>query len=162
MKRSQHRQPMTMGRLAYPSDLTNEQWAQLEPLIPAISEEASYWVHTRREIVNAILYILRSGCPWRMLPKEFPAWRTVYGYFRQWEEQGIWDQGVKALRMQLRQKQGREAEPSAGIIDSQSIKTSAVRGPEKGFDMGKKNLGPQTAHAGRYPRPFTGGESDRS
>src|SRR5579859_580757 len=88
MKRSQHRQPMTMGRLAYPSDLTNEQWAQLEPLIPAISEEASYWVHTRREIVNAILYILRSGCPWRMLPKEFPAWRTVYGYFRQWEEQG--------------------------------------------------------------------------
>jgi transposase len=73
MKRSQQRMPMTLNRMAYPSDLSDKQWEILEPLIPAISEEASYYVHTRREIVNAILYLLRSGCSWRMLPHEFPA-----------------------------------------------------------------------------------------
>lgn len=147
MKRSQHRLPMTLNRPAYPSDLTDEQWEVVEPLVPAISAEAAYHVHTRREIVNAILYVLRSGCSWRMLPHEFPAWGTVYHYFRQWQRDGVWDQILHTLRMQVRQKQGRNAEPSAGIIDSQSIKTSAVRGPEKGFDMGKKNLGTQTPPA---------------
>src|SRR5690348_10548932 len=136
MKRSQHRMPMTLGRQAYPSDLSDEQWELLEPLVPAISEDAAYFVHTRREIVNAILYVLRSGCPWRMLPHEFPAWGTVYDYFQKWEQQGIWDQIVRTLRMQMRTKQGRDPEPSAAIIDSQSIKTSAVRGPEKGYDAG--------------------------
>lgn len=147
MKRSQHRLPMTLDRPAYPTDLTDEQWEILESLVPAISAEAAYHVHTRREIVNAMLYVLRSGCSWRMLPHEFPAWGTVYHYFRQWQHDGVWDQILHTLRMQVRQKQGREAEPSAGIIDSQSIKTSAVRGPEKGFDMGKKNLGTQTPPA---------------
>jgi putative transposase len=145
MKRSQQRMPMTLNRMAYPSDLIDEQWVILEPLIPAISPEASYHVHTRREMVNAILYVLRSGCSWRMLPHEFPAWGTVYSYFRQWQREGIWDQVLKTLRMEVRKKAGRDPEPSAAIIDSQSIKTSAVRGPEKGFDMGKKNLGAQTA-----------------
>jgi hypothetical protein len=73
VKRSQHRLPMTLNRNAYPSDLTEEQWKLLELLVPAISAEAAYHVHARREIVNAILYELRSGCPWRMLPHEFPA-----------------------------------------------------------------------------------------
>ena len=95
--------------------------------------------------MNAILYVLRSGCPWRLLPYEFPAWGTVYYYFRRWQHEGVWDRVLKALRMELRQKQGRHAEPSAAIIDSQSIKTSAVRGPEKGYDAGKKNLGAQAA-----------------
>jgi transposase len=147
MKRSQERMPVTLNRQAYPSDLTDEQWALLEPLVPALSGEAVYHVHERREIVNAILYVLRSGCPWRMLPHEFPAWGTVYSYFWRWQREGIWDQILRTLRMQVRKKQGREEEPSAAIIDSQSIKTSAVRGPEKGYDAGKKNLGPQT------PRP---------
>jgi len=101
----------------------------------------------RREIVNAILYVLRSGCPWRLLPHEFPAWGTVYDYFRRWQREGLWDQVLKTLRMEVRKKQGRNAEPSAAIIDSQSIKTSAVRGPEKGYDAGKKNLGAQTTPA---------------
>jgi transposase len=149
MKRSQQRMPMTQGRIAYPSDLTDGQWAILEPLIPAIAADASYHVHTRREIVNAILYVLRSGCPWRMLPYEFAAWGTVYSYFRIWRAQGIWDQVLDALRMQVRVQQGRDPEPSAAVIDSQSVKTSAVRGPQKGFDMGKKNLGPQTHCLGR-------------
>lgn len=156
MKRSQHRMPMTQARMAYPSDLTDEQWEMLEPLIPAISEDAAYHVHERREIVNAIFYVLRSGCSWRMLPHEFPAWGTVYDYFQQWRRAGIWDQVLQTLRRQVRKKEGREAEPSAAIIDSQSIKTSAVRGPEKGFDMGKKNLGAQAARACRYTGQFAG------
>jgi len=145
MKRSQHRLPMTQHRIAYPSDLTDAQWEILEPLIPAIASDAAYHVHERREIVNAIFYVLRSGCSWRMLPHEFAAWGTVYDYFRQWQRAGIWDQVLETLRRQVRKKEGREAEPSAAIIDSQSIKTSAVRGPEKGYDAGKKNLGAQTA-----------------
>ena len=139
----------TMGRQAYSSDLTDAQWELLEPLIPQPSLNGRPPIVERREIMNAILYVLRSGCPWRLLSHEFPKWQTVYYYFRRWQREGVWDQILQRLRMQVRQKQGREPEPSAAVIDSQSIKTSAVRGPEKGFDMGKKNLGPQTQPAGR-------------
>ena len=135
---------ITMGRKAYPSDLTDGQWAVLESLIPAASLNGRPPIHTRRELVNAILYVLRSGCPWRLLPHEFPAWPTVYYYFRRGPREGVWDQILKTLRMEVRKKEGRDAQPSAAIIDSQSIKTSAVRGPEKGYDTGKKNLGAQT------------------
>jgi transposase len=148
MKRSQHRMPMTLDRMAYPSDLTDAQWDVLQPLIPAIAPDAAYQVHERREIVNAILYVLRSGCPWRLLPHEFPAWGTVYYYFRRWQREGVWEQILKTLRMEVRKTQGRDAQPSAAIIDSQSIKTSAVRGPEKGYDVGKKNVGSQKARPG--------------
>src|SRR5712691_1616699 len=82
-----------------------------------------------------------AGVAFSMLPHEFPAWGTVYDYFRRWQREGIWDQVLRALRMQVRRKQDRDQEPSAAIIDSQSIKTSAVRGPEKGYDMGKKIWG---------------------
>jgi putative transposase len=128
-------------REAYPSDLTDKEWEILEPLIPAISPEAVNVQYTRREIVNGILYVLRSGCPWRMVPHDLPAWGTLYDYFRTWREDGTWDQLQKSLLRRVRQKQGRDEEPSAAVIDSQSIKTSAVRGPEKGFDMGKKIWG---------------------
>jgi putative transposase len=134
---------------AYPSDLSDDEWELLAPLIPPLSAEAAYHFHERREIVNAILYVLRSGCPWRLLPHDLPAWGTVYSYFRRWQREGVWDRVLEALRMQIRLKEGREAQPSAAVIDSQSIKTSAVRGPEKGYDMGKKNLGTQTAPARR-------------
>src|SRR6266576_3116605 len=126
---------------AYPSDLTDAEWEILEPLIPAISTEAVNVKYRRREIVNGILYVLRSGCPWRLLPNDLPAWGTVYDSFRMWRIAGIWDKALEALRKQTRRKQGRDEEPSAAVIDSQSIKTSAVRGPEKGFDMGKKIWG---------------------
>jgi transposase len=132
---------------AYPSDLTNAQWELLEPLIPPLSPEATYHKHERRTIVNAILYVLRSGCPWRALPHDLPPYGTVFCYFRQWQREGVWDRVLEALRMQLRAKEGRDAQPSAAVIDSQSIKTSAVRGPEKGVDMGKKNSRAQTARA---------------
>ena len=137
-----------MGRRAYPSDLTDEQWALLEPNLPMPSSEGRPATVERREVVNAILYVLRSGCPWRLLPYEFPAWQTVYYYFRRWQREGAWDRVLTALRMQMRVKQGRNPEPSAAIIDSQSTKTSAVRGPEKGYDAGKKNWGAQAARVG--------------
>jgi transposase len=135
----------TMGRRAYASDLTDQQWEVLGPMIPLPSLDGRPPTVERREIVNAILYVLRSGCPWRLLPHEFPAWGTVYSYFRRWEREGVWKQVLLSLRMEMRQKEGRNAEPSAAVIDSQSIKTSAVRGSDKGYDAGKKNLGTQTA-----------------
>ncbi len=82
-----------------------------------------------------------------LLPHDFPAWGTMYWYFRRWEREGVWDQILHTLRKRVRQKHGRDAEPSAAVMDSQSIKTSAVRGPEKGYDTGKKNLGTQAAPA---------------
>jgi len=137
----------TMGRRAYSSNLTDKQWDMLRPLIPLPSLEGRPATVQRREIVNAILYILRSGCPWRLLPHEFSVWGTVYYYLRRWQREGVWEQILKTLRMQVRMKEGRNAEPSAAIIDSQSIKTSAVRGPDKGYDAGKKNLEAQAAPA---------------
>jgi putative transposase len=137
-------------RKAYPSDLTDAQWEVLEPLIPAIAEDATNVSYERREIVNGILYVLRSGCPWRLVPHDLPAWGTLYWYFRTWRDEGVWDQILQTLRQRVRQKQGREPEPSAAVIDSQSIKTSAVRGPEKGYDAGKKNMGTQAKRSGRY------------
>jgi putative transposase len=128
-------------RRAYPSDVTDAEWEILEPFIPEVSEDAMVPTISRREIVNGILYVLRSGCPWRLMPHDLPAWGTVYYYFRTWRIAGIWDKAMHALRKQMRQKQGRDEEPSAAVIDSQSIKTSAVRGSEKGFDMGKKIWG---------------------
>ena len=149
-------------RKAYASDLTDGQWELLEPLIPAVAEDATNVAYERREIVNGILYVLRSGCPWRLVPHDLPAWGTLYWYFRTWRNEGVWDQVLHALRKQVRQKQGREPEPSAAVIDSQSIKTSAVRGPQKGFDMGKKNLGAQTPCACRYAGQPLGSQSNGS
>jgi putative transposase len=139
---------LTMGRAAYPSDLTEKQWEMLGPLLPEPSLEGRQPFIERREIINAILYVLRSGCPWRLLPHEFPAWQTVYWYFRRWQREGVWEQILHQLRRQTREQMGRDPEPSAAVIDSQSIKLSTVRGPEKGYDGGKKNLGTQTTSAG--------------
>lgn len=146
----------------YPSDLTDAQWAIVEPLIPKPSTQGRPPRLERRTIVNAILYVLRSGCPWRLLPLDFPAWQTVYDSFRQWQRAGVWDQMLITLRMQMRVKQGRNPEPSAAAIDSQSIKTSAVRGPEKGYDPGKKSLGAQTTRLGGHRGQSAGSQSHRS
>jgi putative transposase len=128
-------------RQLYPSDVTDAQWAILAPLMPVPDPEGRPLEIERREIVNAIFYVLRTGCPWRYLPHEFPKWETVYSYFRDWKRDGTWENMHTALRKQLRVQMGRDPEPSAAIIDSQSIKTSSVRGDERGYDGGKKIQG---------------------
>ena len=130
---------------AYPSDLTDAQWALLEPLIPALSPNASYHLHERREIVNGILYVLRSGCPWRTLPHDLPPWGTVYHYFRRGLREGVWDHILQTLRMQVRVKEGRDAQPSAGVIDRRVFQDECRSWTRKGLRCGEKNMGTQAA-----------------
>ena len=99
-----------MNRHSYPSDVTDAQWAILEPLMPVPDAEGRPLESERREIVNAIFSVLRSGCPWRYLPHEFPCWETVYSYFRDWKRDGTWERMHTALRKQLRVKIGRNPE----------------------------------------------------
>jgi transposase len=112
----------------YPSDLTDAQWAILEPLLPRPKPAGRPIRVERREIVNAILYVLRTGCQWRYLPSELPNWNTVYWYFARWQEDGTWERVNDALRRRVREAQGRDPEPSAGIMDSQSAKTTEKGG----------------------------------
>ena len=125
----------------YPSDLTDEEWCLLEPHLPASKRRGRPRLHSPRVILDAIFYVLKSGCQWRMLPRDFPPWKTVFHYFRRWRLDGIWERMNRLLRRRLREKLGREPEPSAGIVDSQSVKTTGVGGEQRGFDGGKKVRG---------------------
>jgi transposase/transposase-like protein len=114
-------------RRTYPTDLDDAEWARLEPLIPA-AKTGGRPARDRREILDAISYVVRTGCAWRLLPHDFPPWQTVYHYYRLWRLDGTWERIHDTLREQVRQQQGREAEPSGGIIDSQSVKTTEKGG----------------------------------
>jgi transposase len=119
--------------------LTDEQWEIIEPMLPLIKEPGRIPKHPFRDIVDAILYIDRSGCSWRQLPVDFPPWQTVYGWFRQWKDRGVTGRILDELRVQIRLAEGREPEPSAGVIDSQSVKGADTVGKDsRGYDAGKK------------------------
>jgi transposase len=137
-----------MSRKRYPTDLKDGQWANIAHLVPAAKSGGRPAKYKRRDIVDAVFYVLRSGCSWRMMPHDYPAWDAVYGYFRRWQKDGTWQQIHDALRDDCRFLDGRDAQPTAAALDSQTVKTAALPGP-RGYDGGKKGRRPQAARLGR-------------
>ncbi len=126
-------------RTGYPSDLTDQQWELIVPLLPPVKTGGRPEKHPRRAIVDAILYVVRTGCSWRQLPSDFPPWQTVYWYFVRWEEVKVTEKLLAAVRERLRVEEGRNPEPSAGLVDSQTVKGADTVGRDsRGYDAGKR------------------------
>jgi putative transposase len=126
---------------SYSTDLTDAEWEYLELHVPPPNKRGRPKTHSSREILNAIFYLLKSGCAWRLLPRDFPPWETVYWWFRRWCIDGTFEQLNSALRERLRVQLRRDPQPSAGVVDSQSAKTTGVGGEARGYDGGKKVRG---------------------
>jgi transposase len=136
------RRPRSAPAKRYPSDLSNAQWDLIEPLLPPPATSGRAEKHPRREIVNAILYLDRAGCAWRLLPTCFPPWGTVYWHWAKWKENGTVDWVHDRLRDQLRDADGRDPMASAGIMDSQSLRgADTVGADQRGYDAGKRVSG---------------------
>jgi putative transposase len=131
---------MTKSQETYPTDLNDTEWAQIAPYLPKASRTGAPRKHGWRSLLNAMFYVVKNGCVWRALPHDFPAWQTVYHYFRLFRQTGLWEQLNTAIREAVREKAGRAAQASAMITDSQSAK-SAEGGESRGFDGGKRVSG---------------------
>ena len=129
-------------RKACPSDLSDAEWQQIESLVPRPLPGGRPAKYERREIVNAVLYVLRSGCAWRMMPHDLPPKETAYAYFERWSEDGTWEQIEAELRNKVRRVAGKKPAPTAAIIDSQAVKTSDAGGP-RGFDVAEQTISRQ-------------------
>jgi len=127
-----------MESRTYPTDLSDDEWRCIGPHLPGPTGQGRPRLHGLRTILNAVFYVLKSGCPWRLLPKDFPPWKTVYDWFRRWRMDGTWERLNAELRERLRCRLGRDPNASAGIVDSQTTRTTSVGGKERGFDPAKK------------------------
>ena len=148
-----------MKRKPYPTDLTEAQWEYLEPLVPPDKPGGRPRTTPVRDILDAYWYLLRAGCAWRLLPHDFPPWQTVYSQVRRWRLDGLWTRLHERLREDLRLAEGRPTQPSAAVLDSQSVKAADHAG-ERGYDAGKKNRRPQAARPGGHPGAVAGGGRD--
>src|SRR5271156_1649709 len=159
--------PATRGRMAkiekktkrYPSDLTDEEWARIEPVLPRASKAGRPIEVDLREVLNAIRYVARSGGGWRMLPNDFPPWQTVYWWFRRFVRRFMFQTIHDVALMLDRERVGREASPTGGAVDSQSVKAPEEN---KGIRRGQEDRGSQAPHRRRHRRPSSDGQSDAS